>query len=172
MAYIDENAGEVYQKMAPILLNHTTSSQLLSRRVIAPDLFGFGRSDKPTRDSDSTFNFHRDALLNLVNELELTNDTLGVQDWGALLRLKLPIEDPSRFKRLIVMNTSLETSVKPTQGFLDWLANNRTPGMDIGSLMSRSCRHLSKAEIEAYNAPYPNKDCKGGVRRFPNLVMI
>jgi haloalkane dehalogenase len=89
------------------------------------------------------------------------------------LGLMLPIEDPSRLKRLIVMNTGLGTGAKPTQGFLDWLAySNRTPDMDIGVLMSRSCRHLSRAEIEAYNAPYLNKDYKGGVRQSLNRVMI
>ena len=190
MAYIDEKTGDggvetflclhgqptwsyLYRKMIPVLLNFTTFDQNPSRRVIAPDLLGFGRSDKPTRDPDYTFNFHRDALLHLVRTLDLTNVTLVVQDWGGLLGLTLPMADPSRYKRLLVMNTALATGGRASKGFMEWRAfNNRNPDLKIGELMKRGCKHLSKAETDAYDAPFPSIDYKGGVRRFPNLVMI
>jgi haloalkane dehalogenase len=194
MAYIDVSAGMLtdqtetflclhgqptwsylYRKMIPTFLHHTTTSSTPPRRVVAPDMFGFGRSDKPTRDADYTFTFHRDSLLHFVEAMDLKNITLVVQDWGGILGLTLPIAAPSRYKRLIVMNTSLSTGQKPTQGFLDWKAfNNRTPDMKVGEMIGRACKSipLSKAEWEAYDAPYPNKEYKGGVRRFPNLVMV
>jgi haloalkane dehalogenase len=189
MAYIDEKIGTgldtflclhgqptwsyLYRKMIPILLNYTTSNNAASRRVVAPDMFGFGRSDKPSRDNDYTFTFHRDALLHFIRALNLTNITLVVQDWGGLLGLTLPIAEPFRFKRFIVMNTTIAVGVMPSNGFLEWRTfNNRTPDMNIGALIKRSNPHLSKAEVDAYDAPYPCKDYKGGVRRFPNLVPV
>jgi len=191
MAYIDEHKGKgsektetflclhgqptwsyLYRRMIPVFLNYTTSASEPSRRVVAPDLFGFGRSDKPARDETYTYNFHRDALLNLIRTLDLTNVTLVVQDWGGLLGLTLPVAEPSRFKRLIVMNTSIATGQPATKGFNDWRDfNNRSPDMKIGALIGRGTKHLTDAEKAAYDAPYPNKDYKGGVRRFPNMVM-
>ena len=190
MAYIDESTGEdpsdtflclhgqptwsyLYRKMIPEFLTYTSILGVApSRRVVAPDLLGFGRSDKPTRDADYTFHFHRDALLHFITALNLTRITLVVQDWGGLLGLTLPMVMPERFKRLLVMNTALASGNAPTQGFLDWRAfNNRNPDLKIGDLMKRSCAHLSQAELEAYEAPFPDKHYKAGVRRFPNLVM-
>lgn len=194
MAYIDESSsgsgpetetflmlhGEptwsfLYRKMIPVFLNYTTKSdkQPRRRRIICPDLFGFGRSDKPIRDEDYTFHFHRSSLLHLIRTLNLTSITLVVQDWGGLLGLTLPIADPSRFKRLLVMNTFIATGGKPTPGFVSWRAFvNKSPDMAVGALLGRSCTHLSLAERAAYDAPYPGKDFKAGVRRFPNLVMV
>ncbi|TKA29896.1 hypothetical protein B0A50_03260 [Salinomyces thailandicus] len=194
MAYIDEKASDngngqeevflclhgqptwsfLYRRMIPIFLNYSTRGRgsQPSRRVIAPDLFGFGRSDKPTREADYTFSAHRRSLLHFVETLDLQNITLVVQDWGGLLGLTLPIAFPWRFKRIIVMNTSLAVGTVPSDGFRQWRTyNNRTPDMDIGALMQRACPHLTKAEADAYNAPYPDKKSKAGVRRFPNLVM-
>jgi haloalkane dehalogenase len=194
MAYVDELNGSVtsstptetflclhgqptwsylYRKMIPVLLNHTTSSGAKpSRRIIAPDLLGFGRSDKPSADAIYTYNFHRDSLLHFIQALNLTNITLVVQDWGGILGLTLPLAMPERFDRLLVMNTSIATGQTPTKGFVDWRAySNRNPDMNIGALMQRSCRHLTQAEADAYDAPFPDARYKGGVRRFPNLVM-
>lgn len=191
MAYIDEHKGKqdgqtetflclhgqptwsyLYRRMIPVFLDYTTSGSEPSRRVIAPDLLGFGRSDKPARDETYTYNFHRDSLLHLIRTLDLSNVTLVVQDWGGLLGLTLPIAELSRFKRLIVMNTSLATGQSAGKGFDDWRDyNNRSPDLNIGDLIGRGTKHLSAAEKAAYNAPYPNQDYKGGVRRFPNLVM-
>jgi len=163
----------LYRKMIPPLL---ASSH--PRRIIAPDLFGFGRSDKPSTDSAYTFNFHRNSLVHLVTTLDLQNVTLVVQDWGGLLGLTLPSEPAltHRFSRLIVMNTSLGTGQAPTQGFIDWRAySNKNPDMPVGQLLARSCKvgglALTAEEIAAYDAPYPDVRFKGGVRRFPNLVM-
>lgn len=190
MAYIDERNGDgedtflclhgqptwsyLYRKMIPVFLNYRTSGKAPSRRVVAPDLLGFGRSDKPSQDMDYTFNFHRDALLNLVESLNLTNITLVVQDWGGILGLTLPLASPFRYKRIIVMNTTLAVGENPTQGFLDWKAfNNRRPDMKIGEMIGRSCRGLlSIHECDAYDAPFQSMEYKGGVRRFPKLVMI
>jgi len=192
MAYIDEdnqaaqsNEAEVflcihgqptwsflYRRMIPLLLHHTTRSQPPARRVIAPDLIGFGRSDKPVKDEVYTYNFHRDALVNLIQVLDLRNITLVVQDWGGILGLTLPVIDQSRFKRLIIMNTSLPTGEAAGKGFNDWRGfSNRSPDMKIGQLIGRGAQHLTQAELQAYDAPFPNKQYKAGVRRFPNLVM-
>ncbi len=180
MSYLDEGP-----KTAPVFLclhGQPTWSYLYRRmiphflatgsRVVAPDFFGFGRSDKPAADAVYTFDFHRNSLLALVRALDLKNVTLVVQDWGGLLGLTLPMEMPERFSRLIVMNTALPTGDVPlTKGFLDWRAfSNSQPDMAVGKLMARACPHLSPAEAAAYDAPYPDARYKSGVRRFPNLV--
>ena len=155
----------LYRKMIPLLVG-------AGGRVIAPDLFGFGKSDKPADEGFYTFSRHRASLIALVEQLDLGNITLVCQDWGGLLGLTLPMEMPRRFDRLLVMNTALGTGDKPlTEGFIAWRAwNNKNPDMDIAKLMARSCPHLSAAECQAYAAPYPDASYKAGVRRFPNLV--
>lgn len=155
----------LYRRMIPVFT-------AAGHRVLAPDLFGFGKSDKPRDDATYTFDFHRDSLIALIRALDLHDVVLVVQDWGGLLGLTIPMKMPERFTGLLVMNTALGTGDRPlTQGFLDWRAwNNRNPDMAIAKLMKRSCPHLSDAEAAAYEAPYPDKDYKGGVRRFPNLV--
>jgi haloalkane dehalogenase len=192
MAYIDERTGPIgntpevflclhgqptwsylYRHMIPVLLNHTTLDSTPCRRIVAPDLIGFGRSDKPTDESWYTVDNHRKALLHLITTLNLSNITLVVQDWGGILGLTLPHEKPWRFKRLIVMNTTIGTGATPTKGFLDWRDfSNRSPDMKIGQLMKRSVKHLSATEAAAYDAPFPSAEYKAGVRRFPNLVPI
>lgn len=179
MSYLDEGApgGEVflclhgqpswsylYRKMIPILGK--------AGRVIAPDLFGFGKSDKPVSEEVYTFDFHRESLLFLLDALELTNVTLVCQDWGGILGLTLPYDRPDRFSRLIVMNTALGTGDLPLgPGFEAWRAFNRSqPDLDIAGLMKRATPILSDAEAQAYAAPYPGPDYKAGVRRFPELV--
>src|SRR6202161_1459863 len=106
--------GNLYRRMIPHFL--ATGS-----RVVAPDFFGFGRSDKPADDGVYTFDFHRNSLLAFVRALDLADITLVVQDWGGLLGLTLPLENPERYTRLIVMNTALPTGDVPlSKGFLDW----------------------------------------------------
>lgn len=155
----------LYRRMIPHFL-------AAGGRVVAPDFFGFGRSDKPADDGAYTFDFHRNSLLAFVRALDLTDITLVVQDWGGLLGLTLPLENPERYTRLIIMNTALPTGEVPLpKGFLDWRAfSNSQPDMAIGKLMARACPHLSPAEAGAYDAPYPDGSYKAGVRRFPNLV--
>ncbi len=180
MSYLDEGA-----QAAPVFLclhGQPTWSYLYRRmiphflaaggRVVAPDLYGFGRSDKPADDAIYTFDFHRNSLIALVRALDLNDVTLVVQDWGGLLGLTLPLESPERFSRLIVMNTALPTGDVPlAKGFLDWRAFcNSQPDLAVGRLLKRACPQLSSAEAAAYDAPYPDARHKAGVRRFPNLV--
>ncbi len=155
----------LYRKMIPALL----ASGL---RVVAPDFFGFGRSDKPAEEATYTFEFHRNSLMALIEALGLTRITLVCQDWGGLIGLTIPMDMPDRFERLLVMNTALGTGDVPLgEGFLAWRAfSNSKPDMDIAALMKRSSPSLSETEAAAYAAPFPDARYKAGVRRFPNLV--
>lgn len=155
----------LFRKMIPVFT-------AAGHRAVAPDLFGFGKSDKPRDDATYTFDFHRDSLITFIRALNLQNIVLVCQDWGGLLGLTIPMKMPERFSGLLIMNTSLGTGDRPlTQGFLDWRAwNNKNPDMAIAKLMQRSCPHLTPAEAAAYEAPYPDASYKGGVRRFPNMV--
>lgn len=157
----------LYRKMIPVFLES-------GARVVAPDFFGFGRSDKPVNDSDYTFHFHRNYLLRLIDRLALQNITLVVQDWGGLLGLTLPAEENlrGRIQRLIVMNTALATGVSAGAGFDAWrgfMAGQ--PDLAVGRLMKRATPILTEAEEAAYDAPFPDQRYKAGVRRFPQLVM-
>lgn len=155
----------LYRKMIPVFV-------AAGHRVVAPDLFGFGRSDKPVTDSQYTFDFHRNSLIALIESLDLRNITLVCQDWGGLLGLTIPMDMEDRFDRLLVMNTALGTGDRPlTKGFIDWRNwSNKNPDMPVGKLMHRTCPHLSQEETDAYDAPFPDARFKAGVRRFPNLV--
>jgi pimeloyl-ACP methyl ester carboxylesterase len=141
-------------------------------RVIAPDLIGFGRSDKPVDEAVYTFDFHRGMLLALLERLDPSNVTLVCQDWGGLLGLTLPMELPERFTGLVVMNTMIGTGELPLgRGFLEWRDYvARTPDLDCGKLLARAVPHLTPAEAAAYEAPFPDPRHKAGVRRFPQLV--
>ena len=155
----------LYRRMIPIFV-------AAGHRVVAPDFLGFGRSDKPRDEALYTFNFHRDALLGLIEALNLRNIVLVVQDWGGLIGLTLPMAAPPRFLSLLVMNTALGTGDQPlSEGFLAWRAfSNRNTDLDIAGLMRRACPHLGEGEANAYAAPFPDASYKAGVRRFPNLV--
>ena len=141
-------------------------------RVVAPDLFGFGRSDKPADEATYTFEFHRESLRTFIETLDLRDVCLVVQDWGGLLGLTLPIAMPDRITRLLIMNTTLAGGDEPLPlGFLAWRDwANKNPDMGVGKLLGRACPHLSADECAAYDAPYPDAAFKAGVRRFPNLV--
>jgi haloalkane dehalogenase len=153
----------LYRKMIPVF----TGAGL---RVVAPDLFGFGRSDKPQDEAWYTFERHRDALLRFVEQLDLRNVMLVVQDWGGILGLTLPMASAGRYSRLLVMNTTLATG-SVTEGFKQWRAYaNTQPDMAIGKLFQRGNPQLTAAEAAAYDAPFPDARHKAGVRRFPNLV--
>ncbi len=141
-------------------------------RVVAPDFFGFGRSDKPVKDEVYTFDFHPNSLIDFIEMLDLRRITLVCQDWGCLLGLTIPMEMPDRFERVLLMNTALGTGDAPlTEGFVAWRAwSNAHPDMAVGRLLKRSCAHFSDAEAAAYDAPFHDARSKAGVRRFPNLV--
>ncbi len=176
--FVDEGQGDVtflclhgqptwsflYRKMIPPLA--------AAGRVVAPDLFGFGRSDKPVDDAAYTFDFHRGSLIAFIERLDLERLTLVVHDWGGLLGLTLPMEMPERIERLVIMNTGIGTGeMRLGKGFLEWRAwVNAHPDMEVGKLMARACPSLTPAESAAYDAPFPDARHKGGVRRFPNLV--
>ena len=154
----------LYRKMIPIFLG-------TGARVVAPDLFGFGRSDKPVDDSVYTWDFHRGSLLAFVDHLGLNQITLVVQDWGGILGLTLPVDIPEKIERLLIMNTTFGTGSEPSRGFIEWrdyVAN--TPDLAVDRLMKRSSPHLSEAEAAAYEAPFPGPEYKAGVRTFPALV--
>jgi pimeloyl-ACP methyl ester carboxylesterase len=180
--YVDEGAADapvflclhgeptwafLYRKMAPVFLES-------GARVVAPDFFGFGRSDKPVDDAVYTWSFHRNMLLRFIERLDLKQVTLVCQDWGGLLGLTLPPDMPERFARLLIMNTALATGdVPPSPGFVAWkqfVASQQD--LAVGKLMSRAVAGLGPAEIAAYDAPFPDQRYKAGVRRFPAIVPV
>lgn len=141
-------------------------------RVVVPDLFGFGRSDKPAELDDYSFHFHRNSLLRLIERLDLQNITLVVQDWGGVLGLTLPVDIGDRVSRLLIMNTAIATGKPASAGFNAWRDYcKNTPDLAVGGLIAKGTPHLTPAEIAAYDAPFPSADYKAGVRIFPELVM-
>lgn len=155
----------LYRKMIPVFV-------AAGHRVIAPDLLGFGRSDKPADDQAYTFHFHRSMLMALIERLGLQRITLVCQDWGGILGLTIPPAMPERFARLLVMNTAIPCGEPVSEGFNRWRAFNRSqPDLDIAALMQRSQPDMLADEAAAYAAPFPDSRFKAGVRRFPELVM-
>src|SRR6476659_1372251 len=143
-------------------------------RCIAPDLVGFGRSDKPANRADYTYARHvewmRAALLDV---LDLRDVTLVCQDWGGLIGLRLVGENPDRFARVVAANTFLPTGAKPPgKAFLGWQRFSQTvEDFDVGVIVSMGCASkLSDAVIAGYNAPFPDDRLKAGARQFPMLV--
>jgi tRNA(adenine34) deaminase len=155
----------LYRKMLPIF---TTSGA----RVVAPDMVGFGKSDKPKKDSFHTFTWHRQTLLELVERLDIHNIVLVVQDWGGILGLTLPMAAPQRYKGLVVMNTALATGDVPlTAGFKAWREMCASkPDFDIARLFSRGDATMSQAECAAYMAPFPDSGHRAATRAFPPMV--
>lgn len=154
----------LYRRMIPVFVD-------AGLRVVAPDMPGFGRSDKPVDESSHAFLWHRALLARFVERLDLRDVMLVCQDWGGLLGLTLPPEMPERFTRLLVMNTALAIGNAPTHGFAEWRAySNRTPDLAIGRMLTRGKPELSAAEAAGYDAPFPDARYKAAVRAFPNLV--
>lgn len=177
MHYLDEGKGDpilclhgepswcyLYRKMIPTLSKE--------HRVIAPDLIGFGRSDKPVDRDAYTYAMHHDALTAFVKELDLKHITLVCQDWGGLLGLPLATEMPERFERLVIMNTGLPAGEPLSPAFHLWREfAARSTDMDIGSVIQRgSATKLDAKVIAAYNAPFPTARSKAGAHQFPLLV--
>lgn len=155
----------LYRKMIPVFA-------AAGHRVIAPDLLGFGRSDKPVDDAVYTFAFHRGMLCALIEALDLQNVVLVCQDWGGILGLTIPPDMPDRLTRLLVMNTTIPVGEPVSEGFTRWRLFNRSrPDLDIAGLFQRSEPDLLAEEAAAYAAPFPDARFKAGVRRFPELVM-
>lgn len=155
----------LYRKMIPVFL-------AAGHRVVAPDLIGFGKSDKPKKEGAHSFSWHRQVLLELIERLDLKNIVLVVQDWGGLLGLTLPFAAPERYAGLLVMNTLLATGDVPlTPGFLAWREMcAKKPDFDVGRLQARGNPQLSAAECAAYNAPFPDRGHRAAPRAFPAMV--
>lgn len=155
----------LYRKMIPALLE-------AGHRVVAPDLIGFGKSDKPKKDSFHSFSTHRQILLELVERLDLRNVVLVVQDWGGLLGLTLPMAAQHRYKGLLVMNTMLGTGDAPLPaGFVAWREMcAKNPEFDVARLFARGNPQMSPAECAAYSAPFPDKGHRSALRAFPPMV--
>lgn len=155
----------LYRHMLPVWL-------AAGDRVVAPDLIGFGKSDKPKKEAAHHFEWHRQVLLELVERLDLQRTVLVVQDWGGILGLTLPMDCPERFGGLLVMNTLLATGDVPLpQGFVAWRAMCRDkPLYGVGRLFARGNPQLSPAECAAYDAPFPDKGFRAALRAFPERV--
>ena len=184
MAYVDEgpvNARSVlllhgepswsylYRRMIPPLLD-------AGLRVVAPDLIGFGRSDKPADRGDYSYARHVAWLTDLVvGALSLRDTVLFCQDWGGLLGLRLVAEHPDRFAAVVASNTMLPTGDHdPGEAFKRWRDYSQTTEQfPIGQIIARgTTRTLSAEEIAAYDAPFPDESYKAGARQFPALVPI
>jgi len=176
MHYIDQGQGEIilalhgeptwsylYRKFIPILKEF---------RFIAPDLIGFGKSDKIVGWKNYSFDLHFRSLENLIHKLDLNDITLVVQDWGGILGLSLLAAYPEKFKRVVVLNTFLPVGKKMSLPFRLWVAFTKYhPSLPVGGIIQfASHQKISKKVIDAYNAPYPNKKHKGGAKAFPSLV--
>ena len=153
----------LYRHMIPLFCNAGV-------RAVAPDMIGFGRSDKPSETEWHTFGKHRAMLMHIIERLDLKNILLVCQDWGGLLGLTLPHEMPGRFTRALVMNTGLGTG-QVTEGFRQWRAySNSQDDLPVGKLLARGKPDLTAGEIAAYDAPFPNATFKAALKAFPNLV--
>ncbi len=182
MHYLDEGQGDpilllhgepdwsyLYRKMIPLLAP--------SFRVVAPDYFGFGRSDKPTDIGWYTYDRHTASIEALIEKLDLRGITIVVQDWGGPIGLRVATEMEDRFARLVVLNTGLMSPGDgwPTEGFMNWRNFAERVGLDmpVGRIMQGSCAtKLDAATLAAYEAPWPTRESKAGVAAFPLLVPI
>jgi pimeloyl-ACP methyl ester carboxylesterase len=155
----------LFRRMVPLFLE-------AGHRVVAPDMPGFGKSDKPTDIAQHTFSWHRRVLLELVEELDLRAVNLVVQDWGGLLGLTLPMAAPARYRGLLVMNTCLATADEPLPaGFVGWRTMCRDrPDFSISRLFARGNPQMGEAECAAYDAPFPSQDYRAATRAFPEMV--
>jgi haloalkane dehalogenase len=156
----------LYRKMIPVIT-------AAGRRAVAPDLAGFGRSDKPARREDYSYQFHVDLMTGLIESLDLSEITLVGQDWGGLIGLRIAAEHPDRFARIVVANTGLPTGDQPmTEGFMRWREYSQTvENFHVGGIVKGGCLNDPPPEvIAAYNAPFPDDSYKAGARQFPLLV--
>jgi haloalkane dehalogenase len=177
MHYVDEGTGD------PVLLLHgePTWGFLYRRlipplagvaRVVAPDYFGFGRSDKPTRIEDYSYDFHYASIEQLADELELRETTVVVQDWGGPIGFRLAVERPDLVARLVILNTGIGAR-PPSEEWLRFREFVRRVGTDLvpGQLVRITCvTELTDDVVEAYNAPFPTPESKAGILAFPELV--
>ncbi len=179
--YVDEGQPDA----EPVLLMHGEPSWCylyrkmilpLTRaglRAVAPDLVGFGRSDKPSSRADYTYQRHVDWMTAWLGAVDLRGVTLVGQDWGGLIGLRLAAEHEERFARIVAANTFLPTGERPAgEAFLRWQNfSQTTPNFDVGWIVNSGCTTDLPQEIrDAYNAPFPDDSYKEGARQFPMLV--
>jgi haloalkane dehalogenase len=141
--------------------------------VLAPDLIGFGRSDKPTRQQDYTYERHVEWLTSWMTKLDLRDITAVVQDWGSLIGLRVAAEHPDRFAKLFIANGFLPIAEQPTPAaFKIWRAFAKySPVLPAGWLVSRATAHkVNRTARAGYDAPFPNQRYQAGARAFPQLV--
>jgi len=158
----------LYRKMIPVLVE-------AGNRAIAPDLVGFGRSDKPAQRSDYTFQRHVDWMQAWLDKMDLKRITFVGQDWGGVIGLRLVANQPERFARVVVANTGLPTGDGPiSEAFLNWRKFSiEVQDFNIGQIIAMGCKNpLPPEVVEAYNAPFPDDTFKEGARIFPSLVPI
>jgi haloalkane dehalogenase len=143
-------------------------------RAVAPDLIGFGRSDKPAEMADYSYQRHVDWVRSFIEQLGADQVHLVCQDWGGLIGLRLVGEHPERFASVVAMNTTLPTGTRVPESFLAWREESQTMAdFDVGGIVSGLCaRPLSAAVRAAYNAPFPDDRYKAGARIFPALMPI
>jgi haloalkane dehalogenase len=156
----------LYRKMIPVLAG-------AGHRVVAPDLVGFGRSDKPSERSDYTYQRHVDWMAAFLAALSLEHVTLVCQDWGGLIGLRLVAEQGHRFARVVAANTALPTGdQRPPDAFFAWREFSQSaPELPVGKIVSTGCAtQLATDVVAAYEAPFPDERYKAGARQFPVLV--
>ncbi|MEY2884212.1 MAG: hypothetical protein RL490_1936 [Pseudomonadota bacterium] len=143
-------------------------------RVVAPDLIGFGKSDKLAARADYTYERHVQWMSDWLVAKDLTGITLFCQDWGGLIGLRLVAAFPERFARLVIANTGLPVGTGSSPGFDQWLTISQTiPNFPAGMIVNMgTSRELTPAEIAAYDAPFPEEAYKEGARQFPTLVPV
>ncbi len=179
MHYVDEGEGDIvlllhgepswsylYRKMIPVFVEN-------GFRVIAPDLIGFGKSDKPSERSNYTYASHLSWLSKLIEKLDLKNVNLFIQDWGGLLGLRIIADQPQRFAKVVAGNTILPTGQgAPNKAFENWVNFSQTAeSFPIGGIINKgTTTDLSPEVIAAYDAPFPDETYKSGARMFPKLV--
>lgn len=181
MHYLDEAEGDpilllhgeptwayLYRKMIPVLSG--------VGRVVVPDLIGFGRSDKPTDRDWYTYDRHCDVLVQWIEQLDLTDITIVVQDWGGPIGLRVATEHEHRFARLVVLNTGIFRPGPgwPSPGFLAWRKfAEKNPDLPIGFILQgATSTELSDDVIGGYEAPFPTPESKAGAAQFPLLVPL
>lgn len=143
-------------------------------RVLAPDLIGFGKSDKPTSKGDYTYARHVAWMHEWFEALDLRDVILACQDWGSLVGLRLVAAMPDRFAGVVLSNGGLPEGQDPPAAFAAWRRFSRwSPVFPIGGILQRATkRDLSPAEVAAYDAPFPTRASKAGARIFPSLVPL
>jgi haloalkane dehalogenase len=157
----------LYRHMIPVLVD-------AGLRCVAPDLVGFGRSDKPAERSDYSYARHVEWMRSaLLDQLELRDVTLVGHDWGGLVGLRVAAENPDRFARIVVANSGLPTGDRPpTDAFLAWQRfSQEAEEFPVGGIVNGGCTSsLTPEVIAGYDAPFPGDSYKAGARVFPTLV--